>query len=409
VHYFESFEGSMPGELVTLETKGWNDIDRELRNRSSVVVWRGPTTCTPADPPDRCAGPAAEGEYFLAIEREKTPASSSAEFGVTCGACRCCLECRDPAQRTAGETGCLGVTFDASATCSADVPQECGAICASCESSAACPPTPSGSFSMDLPVCLRAAAAHQCAGCAPYDQCVQAKYAENRMCPGGNYPECSTMPPQNQGECNECLAKECASTRNACWACRDADRLQADYPNEPSRWQALRDACTAQGETGCYATPVDLRRSALSDDEQSLESPEISLAGVQGNLQLELQYVPFDVQRVYRRVIQERPRDEWPLEPQEVVVQLCASGCDDGASWTDAELVGGGRAVFPREEQRANGLAFAQQGVPDWRINLAEIAIPETFKTSTFRFRFLPRLEDEARIGVDRISIGSRP
>lgn len=404
--YFESFEGE-PGTVITLESRGFNDLERELRNRSSVVVWRGPSTCTPADPPDRCAGPAADGEYYLAIEREKTPATGTPEFGVTCGACRCCLECRDPAQRRPGQNSCLGTSFPAAAVCSNDIPAECSNVCQQCENDPACPAAPAGSFGRALDTCENFAAAHQCSGCLPYDECVRGKYAEDRACPGGNYPACATAP-ETREACNECLVAECAGQREACWACRDADRLQRDFPNEPERWRDLRSACDAQGAAGCQATPINIQRSELTEDEQAIESPEISLAGAEGSLVLEFRYVPFNVQRTYRRVIQERPREEWPVEPQEVVVQLCASDCASPASWMDALLLSGARASFPTDDQRGNSLAFAEHAAVDWRINLAEVAIPDGFKTSTFRFRFVPRLEDDARIGVDRIVIRRR-
>jgi len=399
--YFQSFEIRPVGGFVDLAQLGWNDITRELRNKAAEIVWKGPPTCTAADRPERCAGPAADGEYYLAVERQKTPPTSTLEFGVTCGACACCRACTDSdplAREGAFATACFGTTLPAVNMCSATPPAACTAICDSCEQ---CPATMAGGVGTGLDACAARAAAKTCTGCPPYDQCVLNKVNENRACPG-NYPACAANPPQDSGACRTCLEAECANLRAPCWACRDAAQLKKDFPAQPDRWRDLEMQCETQGPAGCYTTPVNKPRSTLSDDEQALESPAIPLAGIDGNLILQLQYVPFDIRRTYRRVIQGQDASSWPIEPQEVEVQLCASACETAASWTKA-------ATIPSDAERGNGLQFAAQSSADWRVAVVEVPIPEAMRTATFRFRFVPRMEDDARIGIDRVLIRRKP
>lgn len=405
--YFQSFEAAAEGDFVTLETLTWNDLDRELRNRSVQVVWTGPPTCTAADRPERCAGPAADGTYYLAIERAPTPATATFEFGPSCGACTCCRACRDPSARAAGQTECFGVALPAPGAelMCGDAPAACNDICQQCDQ---CPAAPPGTVGMGLDDCAERAAQRTCPGCPVYDQCVATKLAERRTCPGGNYPACETAP-TSQAECDDCVRKECDPQRPACWACRDYLQLQEDFPGDPSRWRDLELACQAQGASGCYSTPINTPRSVLTEDEQAIESPAIGLAGQAGNLVLQFQYIPFNIGTTYRRVLQGQERNTWPLERQEVRVQLCGGGCDATSSWQDASLVSGAAAVFPRDDERGNGLQFAEQTRVDWTIDVLQVPIPNELRTAEFRFRLVPRLADGARIGVDRVVIRRLP
>lgn len=404
--YTQSFE-SAAGSFSTLETFSFNDIDRPLRNRAAQIVWTGLPTCTPADRPERCAGPAAEGDYFLVVERAPTPATATFEFGPSCGACTCCRACRDPNARPAGMTECFGTTLPdlgAQLSCGA-TPPDCTAICQQCEQ---CPTAPQGTVGMGLDACAEQAAQRTCPGCPPYDTCVAGKFAEGRACPGGNYPACPVAP-TTTSECQECMRRECDAQRPACWACRDVVQLKEDFPADPSRWAMAEAACDAQAANGCYPTPINAPRSVLTDDEQAIESPAIPLAGRAGDLVLQFQYIPFNIGATYRRVLQGQDRRAWPLERQEIRVQLCGGSCTEAASWRDGVLVGGAAAVLPRDEARGNGLQFGGQSGADWRVDILQVAIPPELRTDQFRFRLLPRLADGARVGVDRIQIRRLP
>lgn len=401
----ESFEG-MPPDVPTLERLGWNGIPRELRNNKAVVVYSGARGCGPADPRDRCAGPAARGDYFLAVERTTTPERGLLQQGVTCGSCKCCLECRDPAARKSVGSACMGMTLPDTRMCSATVPQECQAVCSACDQ---CPDAPQGTLGTGLNMCEERSGRKRCAGCDAYNRCLEQKIAENRSCPG-NYPKCPQAP-QTPSDCRACLLAECDTDqlRPPCYACRDAEEAQMRYPMEPARWQPHKMRCEMQGANGCYGTPVAVLRSGLTDDEQSLESPEVDLAGETGDIVLELAYVPFNVGRTYTQVVQGVPASQWLKDqPQEVRVQLCASDCAKTESWSDAKFVNGENARLPAEVEYENGLSFGEQSKTDWSLNVKQIPIPDSFRTSTFRFRLLPRLEDDARIGVDRVVIRRR-
>jgi len=428
--YFETFEPKKAGDAVSLENlphpynrvvgatcAGPADCQdglicspeqrrcvRALRNKATLVVWEGPPTCGPADDPDRCAGVAADGHNFVALERQSTPESGTPEYDVTCGACSCCLKCRDPLQREEGENSCLGVNLPNVAMCSATPPAECTNICNSCDSCVARTQRAVG-FGDGLNMCQAQAAERRCPGCEAYDTCVKNKLTDGRACPGGAFPACTTAP-QVEADCNACKVKECDNLRSACWNCRDAAQLKRDFPNQPDRWRQLEMDCQAAGNDACLPVAISIQRSALSDDEQSLESPEISLVGIgEGAPVLSFQYMPFDIGFTYRKVIQGQPRQSWPLVPQQVRVQLCAGSCERSASWVQAKLTNGKDAIFPSDDERQNGLQFALQSAGDWRIRHAEVELPEAMRTANFRFRFLPELADDARVGIDRIVI----
>ncbi len=405
----QSFEGATAGAFVTLETLGWNAIERPLRNRAAQVVWTGPPTCTAADRPERCAGPAGHGQYFLAVERAPTPAVATFEFGPSCRSCTCCRACRDPSARVPGEDACvgLGVTLPAPGAelmCGA-APAECTAVCQACDQ---CPAAPAGTVGEGLDACATQAAQRTCPGCPTYDQCVATKLANPPACPGGNFPACAT-PPTTMAECQDCLRKECDAQRPACWACRDYEQLRKDFPDDESQWRNLQIACEMQAGNGCIPTPINTPRSVLTDEEQAIESPAVNLAGQSGNLVVQLQYVPFNVGTTYRRVLQGQDPRTWPVERQEVRVQLCGASCADAASWRDATTVSGAPAVFPREDQRGNGLQFAGQSAADWTLDVVQVPIPQELRTAEFRFRLVPRLPDATRIGVDRVVIRRLP
>jgi hypothetical protein len=395
--FLESFEpahcpNAQDGDVLQLACLGFGTIasfDGTPRkpNKSATIVWTGPSDCTPADPPDRCAGPAADGRYYLALEREKVPPTRSLEFDDSCSACRCCLECIDPSQR-AGATTCLGVTFPNLNACMATPPAECQGVCGDCNG---CMARQGDGFGEGLNACEAIAAARTCAACETYEACQRA---------------------------NPNMPQACAAERPACWACRDA-RTETD----PDRRREAEMACQTQGPNGCDSVPIAAPRSVLSDDEQAIESPPIDLSAATGPLVLELSYIPFNVQRCYKQVVQDADPRTWPTLRQEVTLQLCAGSCEQSASWVDATIVpgappigrlecaqgqGGGDADlarFPREDELGNSLQFQEQVTSDWRIGLLQATIPDSMRSATFRFRLVPRLDEDTRVGIDRIVI----
>ncbi len=164
-------------------------------------------------------------------------------------------------------------------------------------------------------------------------------------------------------------------------------------------------ACEAQGADGCFRVPIRFPRSQLTEEEQSLTSPAIPLSGVGGELVLQFDYVPFSIGERYVRVIQGFESKDWPRLKQEVRVQLCASNCDREGSWTDASQTNGASARFPEDKERGNALSMGNQTGLDWRSGRTFVSIPEAFRTTAFRFRFVPELEEDARVGLDNILI----
>ncbi|MBI2372540.1 MAG: hypothetical protein HYV07_00940 [Deltaproteobacteria bacterium] len=434
--FYEGFEADRIGEVATLEALGWNPNVRELRNEEAIVVYNR-EGCTIEDEESKCAGTPAEGSYYLSIERTPTPPTGTEEFGVTCGSCRCCLECRDAARRNSASQrvyyhsnagtpppGCGNGTVETSPSCAdepppgtrceqcddgnttggdgcspacrrelaecpgvnavadmctADVDSACADICSACD---ACPNANAGAIGDGLTSCETDAALKSCSACLAYEACIAAN-------------------PTNPEACEE--------TQRPCIACREADRLTIEVPDQPSVWREWRQICDSQSlGDRCYATQVARPRSALTEDEQAVESPKISIAGVSGDLVLEFQYLAFNIGDSYRPVDQTKPKEEWPLVTQEVEIQLCGGNCAAPESWKPATFTTSAPAKFPTGIEKNNGLFFANQNRTDWRANLREALIPAELRTTEFQFRFLPRLADGARVGVDAVAVRER-
>ncbi|MBI4819818.1 MAG: hypothetical protein HY791_26325 [Deltaproteobacteria bacterium] len=456
-YFYESFEAERLGGEVSLEILGWNAAacgdgvcspaedcaddcagkEHGLQNKEALVVYNR-DGCSIEDEEIKCAGTPADGHYYLSIERTPTPPEGTEEFGVTCGACRCCLECRDAARRdpssqrvylesnagsprpscgnnmvetspvcaetdrpagticeqcddgnTVGGDGCSpscqreladcpGVTAVAN-MCTADVDAACSDICNQCD---ACPDANAGAVGTGLSSCEVDAGSKSCSACLAYETCIGANPGRPEACEDEQLP---------------------------CIACREADRLTTEVPDQPSVWRDARALCDGQSlSERCYATQVARPRSQLTEDEQAVVSPAISLAGVGGEVVLEIQYVAFNIGDTYRQVDQSQPRDQWPVANQEVEVQFCGASCQDPASWKSAAFTSGAPARFPSEIEKNNGLYFANQNRTDWRANVREIAIPVELRTAEFKFRFVPRLADGARVGIDAVTVKER-
>lgn len=364
-------EGFEPrgSDILTPEAIGWNDDERELRNQKTKIVFKGVEGCARGD--EKCAGPAAEGSYFVSLERVPTPAQSTPIPADTCRACACCLQCKlaPPAgQLDLMDCPDLSIDIPAEAMCPANTPAVCTNVCTACD---ACTNAPaSREVSPELSSCEQSAARKTCPACE--EPCVT-----GQPCPPAS-----------------------------CTQCRDAERCDLETPGS-ARCTQLHAACDAQGADGCYSTPVSRPRSLLTDLEQALSSPVIPLANA-GDVILELEYVPFDIGEKYRRVVQGTDPASWPIEAQEVLVQLCGGNCTSDASWVTAMTLSGSTATYPADPERNNGVRLGAQSTIDWRSNRAQVAIPENLRTDQFRFRFLPKLADNARFGIDQIVIRRR-
>lgn len=385
--YAESFEATRPGSPVLLETRGFNkvcfggvvdDVCVDLQNKATRVMWRGEENCSTAGREEVCAGTAADGQYFVSLERQTTPERPTRALGDSCLPCRCCLACTDPAYRRPGEASCGGATFPDVNSCQATPPAACTAVCAAC---AACPERPAAQVGTGLSACEARSAPYTCAFCAAELACLE----------------------RSDGDPAPCRAEI-----EACRVCERARQLQEQSPDDPPLWAADKAACDAQGNGGCYQIPVALQRNALTDDEQALTSPAIDLSAATAPLVLELQYVPFDVGDTWRPVLQGQPRETWPSEVQRVRVQLCGSDCARPASWVDATGLDGAPLALPTDEERRNRLQFQLQSPGDWRSGRLVVAIPDALRTSTFHYRLVPRLADGVRVGVDAIRIRRR-
>lgn len=366
--FSESWEPKNGTDTVTPEILGWNDDNRELDNVKTKIVFEGLTGCARGD--ERCAGPAADGKRFVSMERVPTPPQSTPELTDTCRACACCVECQlsPPATRQDLLACPRNVDIEVTAQCMA-TPAVCTDVCNACEGCMAAPPA--RQIGDELRACEKAAAAKTCSGC-------------EQPCVDGQ--PCPTL------ECTQC---------------RDAVRCELDNPGS-SDCDVLEAACRAQGADGCFSTPNARPRSQLTDQEQSLLSPAISLAGLSGELVLELEYVAFDVGQQYRVGQQGVDPRLWEVRTQEVVLEMCGGNCNQASSWTVVNTISGTPASFPGASERNNGVRLGAQSIIDWRANRVSVPIPDALRTAEFHFRLLPRLADNTRFGVDKISIRRR-
>lgn len=370
--FTESWEPKNGTDTVTPEIKGWNNDGRDLENVKTKVVFSGLSGCPRGD--EKCAGPAADGLRFVSVERVPTPPQSTPTNGDTCRACACCVECKlaPPAQNLTLLQCPRNIDIGPEAMCPAGTPSVCMDVCNQCDTCMAAPVT--RDIGDELRTCEKDAARKTCPAC-------------EQACP----PVDAGLP---------CPILECTQ-------CRDAERCDLETPGS-SHCDDLHRDCNAQGANGCFSTPIARPRSQLTDREQSLESPAINLNGIAGDLVLELEYVPFDVGEQYRVVQQGADPSTWPVKAQEVVVEMCGGSCNQDGSWTPAMTAAGTPASFPPDTERRNGVRLGAQSIIDWNSNRVQVAIPEPLRTADFHFRFVPKLADNVRFGIDKISIRRR-
>lgn len=411
VFFSEGFEAAEGASFVNLELLGWNDLPTELKNPRTKVAYKGLRGCTLGD--ESCAGVAAEGERFLALERQPTQPKGTAKSGFTCRACACCLACIfQPADAGAvdlAECPCILASGDDTATrdyCPGDrpnptscpsAPARCDAVCQQC---AACPAADPARLGPGLTSCEQSAAERTCSNCPTCE-------TEREACRASQCPVCATNP--TGAECVSCQQQNCQfASCDACEACSAAQAALLSDPGSATTL-ALVAQCEAQGPDGCFETAVAFDRSELTDLEQAAVSPEINLSGVTGKVVLQLDHVPFNVGESYRPGIQGQDPSTWPLAPQGVRVELCGGACEMPSSWTLGTLSSGGEAILPAANRRRNGLLLGSQAALDWQAGRAEVQIPEGLRTSQLRLRFVPEIDAGTRLGIDRVVVRRVP
>ncbi len=394
VVYAEGFEVPADRTGVDLRLLGFNDPPGELANTRTGIGTVGIEGCTPGRLD--CAGPAAQGANFVVLESEPTPPKGTPVPGVTCRACACCLECQaDPNVVGVGNINVCPVSPDIQTplACFEQHPN-CQEVCDLCETT--CPA--SGRPVASLLSCEQTAADRSCSLCEGCDdaflQDCRNSFCAAECAGGASSPECS--------RCNDerCLGQEVCQICRVCREAKDCDGEE--------NCNQLRDDCDDQRPNGCFDVPIDYLRAQLFDGEQALTSPEIDLSGAGSDLVMEFDYVSFDIGTTYFPGQQGVPPDQWTEATQEVRVQFCAGSCEPGA-WVDAIQVNGISGVLPSDNQRNNARLLGDQTIIDWRVGRVRLGIPPELQTATFRYRFLPRLADGSRLGVDNILIRRAP
>lgn len=398
----EDFELQSGETVASFERLGWNAIpagpDR-LLNPTLRIVERGRPGCFVGD--DDCAGMPASGERFAVIGTQPTSEKGSATFGPTCRPCACCLECivsPYPADPDILSRCPLSSFVPAPLMCPAMAPS-CAAVCQACDQ---CANAPSTRETLNLVPCEASAAGRICPACPRCDGAA-CRTCREEVCSSA----CSEdIEAQACRDCENVQCPTCADCRS-CDVCGEAVNCEITDPNAAACRQR-RQECDQLGNDGCYPTPIRYERSELLPLEQALVSPEYDLSSRAGGLVLVFSYVPFQVGEDYFESQQFVPASMWMRRTQEVRVELCAGDCTMPASWRPAMVPNGETASFPPLGRRDNGLSLGRQSLVDWRSGQVEVNVPQEFRTSTFRFRFLPRLASEAIVAIDDIRLEVR-
>lgn len=382
----------------------WDDLPRAKRNTASRVSFAGLPNCNreAIGAEDVCAGPAAQGSFFLRLQRVPI-ASRSALFDFTCAACKCCSDCLDGTLRLDSEPTCLGVSIpEIPRMCVNPSEPACASVCADCSQCPAVPPgedqRPTTEEETGLNQCQVVAAARICPAWLDSESCRLAARAAacQSVCPN---------PEETPAPCDQCLRSECADEERTYRACELAQTERLACPGCTDIWGPLQDLCDTQGPMACVQGPVLVNRGNLKESEQAVVSPILNLQGVTGDLRLTFQYIPFKVGPSFYLYSSNDPEDLLDptnaegVYPQEVRVQFCGGGCESESNW-----VASGR-LLPTVAERNNGLQPGLHAAGDWAVYGFDVSIPDALRTSGFRFRFLPRLADDAVLGVDNVIV----
>ncbi len=389
VYAYESFEIAEGEALADLGRMGWNALPIELQNLQTTIVFEGRRDCALGD--ERCAGPASQGVRFVSIERQ--PLQASVSVAPTCRPCACCLDClfqpeSDPPPDLASCPGNRPMPL----SCPVSTPQRCDAVCQQCST---CPDADMDRLGMNLTSCELPVAQKTCPGCLTCK-------AEESTCTASMCPICATAPTSK--DCQDCVTLNCLSSQ-ACQDCAVCDTATGCIGQGTAECIQSVDDCRALGANGCFPAAVGYGRSTLTVAEQALVSAAVNLSSADGEVVLQFDHVPFNVGETYRPGVADTAPSEWPIEPQELRVELCAGSCEVEASWKLGEYDVGGPAVLPAANRRRNGLLLGSQGELDWRTGQVRIAVPSAFRTSQFRFRFVPNLSRDTRLGIDNIMV----
>lgn len=397
VLFAESFEPDTPDDVADLGQFGWNGLDKELPNRRTAIVFEGIRGCTLGDV--TCAGVAADGQRFLSLQRQPTQAKGTAETDFTCRPCACCLACLfEPDGPSEVNLSSCPDERPSPLTCPAQSPARCNAVCEQCN---ACPDADQSRIGERLASCEQPPAAKDCANCITCR-------ADTAACTTAQCPTCAQEP--GGDACVQCVNANCLGSQ-ACTDCRVCEEARDCVLTDPGSAECLQAVtrCSELGADGCFDAAVGYRRAQLTDDEQALVSPEIDLSRVEGPVILQFDHVPFDVGESYRPGIQGTDPGQWPVAPQQVRVELCGGACEAPASWVLGALDTGGEARVPAASRRNNGLLLGSQTALDWRAGEVRVQVPDALKTAGFRFRFVPDIDEDARLGIDRILLRRRP
>lgn len=432
--YLESFEIPAGGSGVDFATLGWvTAAEGRIDNPKLRIGWLGRVGCNDADP-TICGGPAASGIRYGLLGTSAAPAKGTPVSGPTCGACACCLDCLlDPPTKAdaalpdcsrrcedfhaeeptkfcsitppAAFDECPATTpgCDRQPVCPATPPARCAAICNECSQ---CPAT-TNTVGAGLAMCESMAAAKGCTACPQCDVLLaDCKAAQCSIC-------ARIQGPADRAACDECVRTNCAAQfeQPACQACYDCSELSRSCVGSEDTEVCinLKARCEAQGNDGCYQTPIDYPRAQLTDEEQSITSPPLPVvAGLTGNVTLEFSYVAFNVGRSFAQSTQGVAPPLWPRIDEALLVQFCAANCEQEGSFVGAKYADGREVVLPPLNLRSNGLILGLQSSLDWRAGKIKLPIPENFRTPTFRVRFVPRLADDHLIGLDDFMIRRR-
>lgn len=407
---YESFEQA-DDVAPTLATLGWNQLGRELENPQTFIAFTGTGDCAPGP---SCGGPAARGARFVVLGTQPTPEKGTPLTATSCRACACCLSCRlDPPLQPPSILECPGdasvparLACGPATRCDEPPPSEAvPAVCADlCEACAQCDGADPGRLGSLLSACEAQAARQTCSSCVACESTDAAcRACRDAQCGG----PCADRYSSACLACEADAGCDCGACRD-CSSCEDA-RACREGGGASERCADLQARCDALGADGCYAVPVDYPRAELTPGEQALESFPVDLSGATGRVVIELSYVSFNVGDTYLPGEQGTSVCAWTEAPQEVVVQLCGGGCAEASAWVDAAFDDGRRAAFPPESQRGNGLPFGSQSAVDWRSGRLRVEVPPELRGAGFRFRFLPRLSENAAVAIDEIIVRRVP
>lgn len=395
VYAYESFEIPPDGDLADLGRLGWNNLPTELSNPQTTIVFEGLRGCNLGD--DNCAGPASKGVRFVSLERQSLQVR--VDVAPTCRGCACCLQCQftTPQEWLLQEGTCPG-DRPRPLACPATPPSHCQTVCDACN---ACPNADAARVGERLTSCEVLPAQKICPGCPACE-------ADKATCTAAMCSSCASEP--SGAECVNCVNTNCLDSP-ACQDCRVCDDATSCLVTDPGSAACIDNVtrCGALGNDACFPAAVNYGRAVLEPGEQALVSNQVDLSQAQGQVVLQFDHVSFNVGETFRPGVQGEAPEDWPVVPQEVRVELCATNCAEPGSWQLGALDVGGPAIVPAENRRSNGLLLGTQTALDWTAGQVRVVVPPALQTAQFRFRFVPNIGNDARLGIDNVMVRRLP